>query len=114
MENLRLRRIAFIGNYLPRQCGIATFTADLCEAIAGVSRELSCFAVPINDRPEGYAYPARVRFEIAEEDLSAYRRAAEFLNINDVDVVCLQHEYGIFGGQPVAMYLRCCVSCVYL
>jgi glycosyltransferase involved in cell wall biosynthesis len=98
MENLRLRRIAFIGNYLPRQCGIATFTADLCEAIAGVSRELSCFSVPINDRPEGYAYPARVRFEIAEEDLSAYRRAAEFLNINDVDVVCLQHEYGIFGG----------------
>ncbi len=98
MESFRLRRIAFIGNYLPRQCGIATFTTDLCEAVAAVAPELSCIAVPINDRAEGYAYPARVRFEIAEEDLSAYRRAAEFLNINDVDVVCLQHEYGIFGG----------------
>lgn len=87
-----------MGNYLPRQCGIATFTTDLCEAVAAAAPETTCFAVPINDRPEGYAYPPRVRFEIPEEDLTAYRRAAEFLNINDVDVVCLQHEYGIFGG----------------
>ncbi len=98
MEGARIRRIAFVGNYLPRQCGIATFTTDLCEAVAAAAPETTCFAVPINDRPEGYAYPPRVRFEILEEDLTAYRRAAEFLNINDVDVVCLQHEYGIFGG----------------
>ncbi|ACY48252.1 glycosyltransferase family 4 protein [Rhodothermus marinus] len=98
MEGARIRRIAFVGNYLPRQCGIATFTTDLCEAVAAAAPETTCFAVPINDRPEGYAYPPRVRFEIPEEDLTAYRRAAEFLNINDVDVVCLQHEYGIFGG----------------
>ena len=93
-----MRRIAFVGNYLPRQCGIATFTTDLCEAVAAAAPEATCFAIPINDRPEGYAYPPRVWFEISEEDLTAYRRAAEFLNINDVDVVCLQHEYGIFGG----------------
>ncbi len=93
-----MRRIAFVGNYLPRQCGIATFTTDLCEAVAAAAPEVTCFAIPINDRPEGYAYPPRVWFEISEEDLTAYRRAAEFLNINDVDVVCLQHEYGIFGG----------------
>ncbi len=93
-----MRRIAFVGNYLPRQCGIATFTTDLCEAVAAAAPEATCFAIPINDRPEGYAYPPRVWFEIPEEDLTAYRRAAEFLNINDVDVVCLQHEYGIFGG----------------
>jgi glycosyltransferase involved in cell wall biosynthesis len=92
------KRIAFIGNYLPRQCGIATFTTDLCEAVAGASPETNCFAVPVNDTDRGYAYPPRVRFDLEENDLASYRRAADFLNINDVDLVCLQHEYGIFGG----------------
>ncbi|MEK6796360.1 MAG: glycosyltransferase family 4 protein [Spirochaetota bacterium] len=94
-----IRTIAFIGNYLPRQCGIATFTTDICESVASAHPELSCFAVPVNDIPEGYAYPSRVRFEIRENDLSSYRRAADFLNINNPDVVSLQHEYGIFGGD---------------
>ena len=93
-----LKRVAFIGNYLPRQCGIATFTTDLCEAVAAEYDDLSCLAVAINDIPEGYPYPERVRFEIPEKDLSAYRLAADFLNTNFVDVVSLQHEYGIFGG----------------
>jgi len=93
-----VRRIAVIGNYLPRQCGIATFTTDLCEAVAAAADDVECFAVPVNDRPEGYAYPSRVRFELAENQLASYRHAADFLNINAVDVVCLQHEYGIFGG----------------
>jgi glycosyltransferase involved in cell wall biosynthesis len=92
------KRIAFIGDYLPRQCGIATFTTDLCEAMAAVCPETTCFAVPVNDWEEGYEYPPRVRFEIEEKDLASYRRAADFLNINNVDLVCLQHEYGIFGG----------------
>lgn len=93
-----LNRIAFLGNYLPRQCGIATFTTDLCEAVAAASPQTTCFAVPVNDTAGGYAYPPRVRFEIEEKDLSSYRRTADFLNTNDVDLVCLQHEYGIFGG----------------
>ncbi|GMO43603.1 MAG: glycosyltransferase family 4 protein [Termitinemataceae bacterium] len=91
--------IAFIGNYLPRQCGIATFTTSLCESVASVRPGLSCFAVPITDIPEGYAYPDRVRFEIEEKNLDSYRRAADFLNSNNPDIVCLQHEYGIFGGE---------------
>jgi glycosyltransferase involved in cell wall biosynthesis len=93
-----VKRIAFIGNYLPRQCGIATFTTDLCEATAAAYPDVTCLAVAVNDTREGYAYPERVRFEIPEKDLPAYRRAADFLNTNNVDVVCLQHEYGIFGG----------------
>ncbi|NOZ27922.1 MAG: glycosyltransferase [Chloroflexi bacterium] len=93
-----IRRVAFIGNYLPRQCGIATFTTDLCESIAARYPETTCFAVPVNDTEEGYDYPPRVRFELQENDLTSYRRAADFLNINNVDLVCLQHEYGIFGG----------------
>jgi glycosyltransferase involved in cell wall biosynthesis len=94
-----IKRIAFIGNYLPRQCGIATFTTDLCEAIAAEHRGTTCIAVPVNDIEAGYAYPARVRFELTEKDLESYRRAADFLNINSVDLVCLQFEYGIFGGR---------------
>ena len=94
-----INRIAFIGNYLPRQCGIATFTTDLCEAIAAEYRETTCIALPVNDIEEGYAYPPRVRFELAEKDIDSYRRAADFLNINNVDLVCLQYEYGIFGGR---------------
>jgi glycosyltransferase involved in cell wall biosynthesis len=94
-----IKRIAFIGNYLPRQCGIATFTTDLCEAIAAEHSDTTCIAVPVNDVEDGYSYPPRVRFELTEKDLESYRRAADFLNINSVDLVCLQFEYGIFGGR---------------
>lgn len=94
-----INRIAFIGNYLPRQCGIATFTTDLCEAIASQYAETTCIAVPVNDIETGYTYPTRVRFELMEKDIESYRRAADFLNINNVDLVCVQFEYGIFGGR---------------
>ena len=94
-----ISRIAFVGNYLPRQCGIATFTTDLCEAIATEHSDTTCIALPVNDIEGGYAYPPRVRFELAEKDIDSYRRAADFLNINNVDLVCLQFEYGIFGGR---------------
>ncbi len=94
-----INRIAFIGNYLPRQCGIATFTTDLCEAVAAEYRGTTCIALPVNDTDEGYDYPARVRFEIFEKDVDSYLRAADFLNINNVDMVSLQFEYGIFGGR---------------
>jgi len=100
-----IRRVAFIGNYLPRQCGIATFTTDLCEAIATEFPGTACLALPVNDTEEGYAYPARVRFELTEKDVDSYLRAANFLNINNVDLVCLQHEYGIFGGRAGAHIL---------
>jgi glycosyltransferase involved in cell wall biosynthesis len=94
-----IKRIAFIGNYLPRQCGIATFTTDLCESIADEYKGTACIALPVNDNEAGYEYPSRVRFELIEKDIESYRRAADFLNINNVDMVLLQHEYGIFGGR---------------
>ncbi len=98
-RNGTLGRIAFIGSYPPRQCGIATFTSDLCEAIAAQAPQATCFALPVNDNAGGYAYPARVRFELMEADLDSYLRAADFLNTNNVDLVCLQHEFGIYGGR---------------
>ena len=94
-----IKRIAFIGNYLPRQCGIATFTTDLCEALADEYKGTACIALPVNDIEAGYDYPSRVRFELSEKDIESYRRAADFLNINNVDMVSLQHEYGIYGGR---------------
>ena len=92
------RRIGFIGTYLPRQCGIATFTHDFCHAVSGQYPGTECFVVPVNDFPEGYDYPEEVRFELLEQDIESYERAADFLNFSDTEVVCLQHEYGIFGG----------------
>ena len=92
------RKIAFVGDYLPRKCGIATFTSDLLGAVATEFPEHHCFAVPVNDIKGGYEYPDVVRFEIEEQDLPSYQRAADFLNISNASVVCLQHEFGIFGG----------------
>ena len=98
MPDSKIRKIAFVGDDLPRKCGIATFTHDMCASVAGRFPDAECFVVPVNDRPEGYDYPPEVRFEIEEQDLESYRRAADFLNFANTDVVCLQHEYGIYGG----------------
>ncbi|HEY5256389.1 MAG TPA: glycosyltransferase family 4 protein [Acidobacteriaceae bacterium] len=91
-------RIAFVGNYLPRQCGIATFTTDLCTAIGAEFGAGRLFAIPVNDPESSYQYPEQVRLELAQEDEASYERAADFLNFNGNDLVCLQFEYGIFGG----------------
>ncbi len=92
-------KIALVGNHLPRQCGIATFTTDLLGALTMEGQEADCWAMVMNDIPEGYEYPARVRFELNQKLLTDYRLAADFLNINMVEAVCLQHEFGIFGGE---------------
>src|SRR6266700_6623544 len=91
-------RIAVIGNYLPRHCGIATFTTDLCSAISAEYGTARLLALPVNDTEQGYDYPARVRWSLAQDDATSYQEAAQFLNFNNIDMVCLQHEYGIFGG----------------
>lgn len=93
-----VRKIAFVGDHLPRKCGIATFTSDLLEAVASEYPQSQCLCVSVNDIKDGYDYPEVVRFEIEEQDLSSYLRAADFLNISNVDIVCVQHEFGIYGG----------------
>jgi glycosyltransferase involved in cell wall biosynthesis len=100
-----VRRVAMLGNYLPRQCGIATFTADLSDAIIAAAPAIDCFVLAMNDGGARYPYPPRVRFEIAENEVAAYRRAADYLNVNTVDVLSVQHEYGIFGGKAGAHVL---------
>lgn len=97
-------RIAFLGDYVPRQCGIATFTRDLTEAVAAHSPTSECFVIAVNDRSEGYSYPDCVQFEIIESDIESYKRAADFLNFKNVDVLSVQHEFGIYGG-PAGSHL---------
>jgi glycosyltransferase involved in cell wall biosynthesis len=78
----------------------------LCDAIAVEFGAAGVFVVAVNDPQARYSYPARVRFQITESDLSSYRAAADFLNSSDVDLVCLQHEYGIYGGKAGSHVLR--------
>ena len=100
----KVRKIAFVGDHLPRKCGIATFSSDLLAAVQTAHPQSQCLSVSVNDIPGGYEYPEVVRFEIEEQDLSSYLRAADFLNISNVDIVCLQHEFGIYGG-PVGGHI---------
>ena len=99
-------RIAFIGNYLPRECGIATFTTDLCTALGAEYGNERLFAIPVNDPDSSYEYPEQVRLELEQEDAASYERAADFLNFNGNDLVCLQHEYGIYGGAAGSHVLQ--------
>src|SRR5437016_12228757 len=104
-EGSKVRKIAFVGDHLPRKCGIATFTSDLLAAVAAAHPQSQCFSVSVNDIKAGYEYPEVVRFEIEEQDLSSYLRAADFLNIINVDIVVLQHEFGMFGGHAAGHIL---------
>jgi glycosyltransferase involved in cell wall biosynthesis len=104
MDSTMPDRIAFLGGFLPRLCGIATFTSDLCEAVASAAPDAQCYVGAVNDRVDTYEYPSRVRFELDEKDLDSYRRAADFLNLDNADVLCVQHEFGIYGG-PAGSHL---------
>jgi glycosyltransferase involved in cell wall biosynthesis len=93
------KRVAFIGNYLPRRCGIATFTYELHRAVATSRPDITTCVVAMNDHGRTYDYPAAVQFQIRDDIIADYVKAAEFLNDAHYDVVCLQHEFGIFGGE---------------
>ncbi|MEX2128636.1 MAG: glycosyltransferase family 4 protein [Xanthobacteraceae bacterium] len=94
-----LQRVAFIGNHLPRRCGIATFTHDLHRAVATSRQDIETCVIAMTNPGCTYDYPPAVRFQIREEMMDDYAQAAELLNEANFDVVSLQHEYGIFGGE---------------
>lgn len=95
---MTLRKIAFIGNSLPRRCGIATFTTDLQQAVSASAVTVETSIVAMTDHGHAYQYPQVVHIEIADQDIDDYIAAANTLNAEEFDVVCLQHEFGIFGG----------------
>ncbi|MGB9886587.1 MAG: glycosyltransferase family 4 protein [Moorellales bacterium] len=90
--------VAYVSTFPPRQCGLATFTSDLTAAIDATGRLAPSQVVAINHRGQDLVYPAQVSQIIVQEDRSSYVRAANFLNRSRVDVVVVQHEFGIFGG----------------
>jgi glycosyltransferase involved in cell wall biosynthesis len=92
-------RLAFIGNSLPRQCGIATFTTDLQQAVAKARVHVETAIVAMTDHARTYDYPSVVRLQVNDEQISEYERAADFLNAGRFQAVSLQHEFGIFGGE---------------
>ena len=101
-----IKSVAVLGNYVPRQCGIATFTTDLVEGLSAEAPEIFNWAAAMNDRTEGYAYPEKVRFEINQNKLNDYSVASQFINISQTDIVCVQHEYGLFGGPAGSHLLK--------
>src|ERR1051325_8352218 len=105
------QRGAFIGNHLPRRRGTATFTHDLHRAVSLYRLDLETGVVAMTDAGRTYDYPAAVRFKINDEAIGEYVEAAEFLNDARFDVVCLQHEYGIFGGEAGRNIVELLYSC---
>jgi glycosyltransferase involved in cell wall biosynthesis len=97
-----IRRLAFLGNSLPRRCGIATFTTDLQQAISASSPNLETCIVAMTDHGQTYDYPPSVALQVRDGSIEDYVRAADFLNAGRFDTVCLQHEFGIFGGEAGA------------
>lgn len=93
-----------IGTHFPRRCGIATFSTYLCDALQATQPTLDVLMVAVSDRVGAYNYPQRVRLELDEQDRSSYVRVANELNAQHCDVVCLQHEFGIYGG-PNGIYI---------
>ena len=102
----RSRCIAFLGDYVPRRCGIATFTHHLCEAVASHASSPECSVVAVNDRQNAYRYPPRVCIEIDQHDPASYAVAAERLNQEAADILCVQHEFGIYGGPAGSHLLK--------
>jgi glycosyltransferase involved in cell wall biosynthesis len=85
-------------------CGIAAFTHDLHQAVAEAAPKSDCYVAAVTDKAQSYDYPQAVRLEFQEKNLKAYRQTADFLNFKNADVLCVQHEFGIYGG-PAGSYL---------
>ncbi|MCC6681398.1 MAG: glycosyltransferase family 4 protein [Phycisphaeraceae bacterium] len=94
----RRSNVAFVGTYVPRQCGLATFSQNLVRAITDADSTIDITVVAVNDRRNAFRYPSMVKHQIVQQCREDYRRVTEILNISRVDAVCLQHEHGIYGG----------------
>ncbi|MCC4767417.1 glycosyltransferase [Methanosarcina sp. DH1] len=92
-------KVLFIGTYVPKECGIATFTSDLLNSVYGEDNDVHCEVIALNDPSETHIYPEEVVFQIQRDRIEDYYRAADYINHSDIDIVCLQHEFGLFWGN---------------
>ncbi len=104
--NSPVDHIALIGNYLPRKCGIATYTTDTRNALVERFPGTQVDVYAMDDHPGRYEYPPEVTGAIAQDDRAAYRDTARAINASGAKVLWIQHEYGIFGGPAGANLLR--------
>ncbi len=103
-DGTKITRLALIGNFLPRQCGIATYTTDVFTAMRARFPDVAVDVYAMDDHPGRYAYPPEVSGTIPETDLSAYLETARKIDASGADAIWVQHEYGIYGG-PAGDYL---------
>lgn len=87
----------FVSTYPPRECGIATFTQDLVNAIEKYNDVRRCYIIALSK--DKHIYDNRVLYDINQDKFSNYVKAANLINMSDIDVVVIEHEYGIFGGE---------------
>jgi len=92
-------KVLFIGTYVPKECGIATFTSDLLNSVLGENNDVHCEVIVLSDPSETYNYPEEVVFQIQRDRIEDYYSAADYINQSGADIVCLQHEFGLFGGD---------------
>jgi glycosyltransferase involved in cell wall biosynthesis len=104
--NSTVQTLAIVSTYIPRKCGIATFAYELRKAIASDVSHPQALVFGLDDIPNGYTYPPEVRFQIQANQPRDYREAAELLNINQIDIALIQHEFGIFGGPAGNLILN--------
>ncbi len=92
-------KVAYMSSYVPRQCGLATFTHDLFRYVENAGSLPRGIVIAMNDEGAPYAYPPEVTIQIDRDDMAQYVRAAHTINDSDVDLINIQHEHGLFGWQ---------------
>lgn len=102
-QNRRQLRVIYISSYIPRECGIATFTKDLTNSINVLNPHFLAELVVVDPPDKKYDYPWEVKFRFSQEEWESYKAAADYINQSSADLVCLQHEYGLFGEKRGAM-----------
>ncbi|UCD72840.1 MAG: hypothetical protein JSW01_05170, partial [Candidatus Bathyarchaeota archaeon] len=106
LERSGFPQICFVSSFPPRECGIATFTEDLITEIDKLGIYQSSVVIPVTEPANSYPYGPRVRFEIEQQNLETYERAADYVNNSGIALSCLQHEFGLFGGDWGEYILR--------
>jgi len=99
-------KVLFIGTYVPKECGIATFTHDLLNSVYGEYNDIQCEVIALNNVSEIYNYPEEVVFQIERDKIEDYYHAVDYINQSNADIVCLQHEFGLFGGGRRRLHFR--------
>ncbi len=98
-EQERAAKVVYLSSYIPRECGIATFTKDLTNAINILNPHYLAEIMAINDPGHTYDYPWEVKFRIAQNSPGSYQKARDYVNQSGADAVSIQHEYGLHGGE---------------